>query len=663
MIDLGEIGYFLLILSFICALCQTLLPLLAFSSPFKHNKTWQFVAKLSSRFAFVQLLALTLSFLSLIWLFVISDFSYKIVFSHSHSLQPLLYKIAGTWGNHEGSMLLWVLVLSICGWVFGIFSEVQDTLKNITLAIQGFIGSCFLLFIILTSNPFTLLLPAAVEGNSLNPILQDPGLVFHPPMLYIGYVGLSIVFSMAIATLIEGKFHYDWARWIRRWVLFAWAFLTAGIALGSWWAYYELGWGGFWFWDPVENASFMPWLATTALLHSVIVSQKRGVLREWTLFLAILAFSFSLLGTFIVRSGLLTSVHSFANDPLRGVFILALIFVLAGGGFLLFAVRMNKLKSSATFAPISKEGALLVNNLLLSVSLLTVLVGTVYPLILESVTGERISVGPPFFNITFIPLFSCLLVLVGIGPMLAWRRADWFQAFLKLRIAIIFSLCGVLILLITFYERAPFSAFGMGLGIWIALSSITNLWFRIYNKQSKMRQNFLRILKLRPAIFGMFLAHFGVAIVTIGVTGTSLLTIDANVHMHIGDHIKFNNAIVRLRNIEHTNGANYQTSFVHLVYEYQDGRTVLLSPEKRLYISGHQTTEAAIHSNFWYDLYATTGNVSTDVDDKVLVSLLYKPLAPWLWLGGFMMVLGAIFALFDSNTPNTRVPNLLKEKP
>ena len=414
-----EIGHFALILALCVAVTQSAVPMIG---AHQNNRGWMAVAGPT---AVAQLGLLLISFFALMYAYVTSDFSVKNVAANSNSLKPMIYKISGVWGNHEGSMLLWVLILALFGAIVAGFGRnLPPGLKARTLAIQALVSVGFLLFIILTSNPFERLVPAPIDGRGLNPLLQDPGLALHPPILYAGYVGFSISFSFAVAALIEGKVDAAWARWVRPWTLLAWLFLTAGIALGSWWAYYELGWGGWWYWDPVENASFMPWLVGTALLHSAIVVEKRDALKSWTILLAILTFSLSLIGTFLVRSGVLTSVHAFATDPERGVFILLLLVIAIGGSLALYAWRAPQLQSGGLFQPISREGGLVLNNLLLTTSAATVFLGTLYPLFLEAFGGGKVSVGPPFFNATFIPLMVPLVIALGVGPLLPWKRAD-----------------------------------------------------------------------------------------------------------------------------------------------------------------------------------------------------------------------------------------------
>ncbi len=456
----------------------------------------------------IQLVLVYVAFAALTHAYLISDFSVRNVFENSHSAKPLLYKISGVWGNHEGSMLLWVFILASFGGAVAIFGDnLPPTLKARVLAVQGSIGFAFLLFIVVASNPFARLNPVPIEGNGLNPVLQDPALAFHPPFLYAGYVGLSVAFSFAIAALIDGKVDAAWARWVRPWTLAAWMFLTIGISMGSWWAYYELGWGGWWFWDPVENASFMPWLVATALLHSAIVVEKRNALKVWTVLLSILAFSLSLLGTFLVRSGVLTSVHAFAVDPARGIFILGILCFFIGGALTLFAWRAPALKAGGFFSPISREGGLVLNNLFLCAACASVLIGTLYPLALETVTGEKISVGPPYFNLTFGPIMLPLLLLVPIGALLSWKRADLFAVLQRLWAAAALAI-GLGVLVLVAIQRGPWLApLGMALGAWLIFGSLADLANRIALFRAPLASSLSRLIGLPRSSLGMTCAH------------------------------------------------------------------------------------------------------------------------------------------------------------
>src|SRR5688572_17814162 len=507
-----EIGHFALVLAFALALVQSLVPLTGARTGNDRMMAVGGPASLAC-FALVALAFVVLT-ISYAW----SDFSVANVWENSHSLKPMLYKITGAWGNHEGSMLLWVLILTLFGMFVALFGRnLPATLRANVLAVQGWIGAAFLLFILATSNPFARLSPAPIEGRDLNPILQDIGLAVHPPLLYLGYVGFSVCFSFAVAALIDGRIDAAWARWVRPWTLAAWLFLTGGIAMGSYWAYYELGWGGYWFWDPVENASFLPWLSGTALLHSAIVMEKRDALKVWTILLAILAFSLSLLGTFLVRSGVLTSVHTFASDPTRGVFILAILMLFIGGSLALFAWRAPMLKQGGLFAPVSREGALVLNNLFLTTACATVFVGTLYPLALEAVTGERISVGAPFFNLTFGPLFVPLLIAMPFGPLLAWKRGDLPGAAQRLLAAGGLGVLGLAVVYAAEEGHFSLAPFGIGLAIFVMTGAITDLAERIGVFRVPFATARARARGLPRSTWGTAIAHFGVGMTLFGI--------------------------------------------------------------------------------------------------------------------------------------------------
>ena len=497
-----EIGHFALIMAFVVAVLQMVIPLVG---SYRRDPVLMSVAVPTS---LVQFVLLTISFLALMYAFVISDFSVELVWKNSHSAKPMLYKISGVWGNHEGSMVLWVLILALFGSLVALFGRnLPLGLKANALSVQAAISVAFLLFILATSNPFIRLDQAPIDGRGLNPILQDPGLAFHPPFLYAGYVGFSMAFSFAVAALIEGRLDAAWARWVRPWTLVAWMCLTIGISMGSWWAYYELGWGGWWFWDPVENASFMPWLAGTALLHSALVMEKREALKIWTVLLAILTFSFSLLGTFLVRSGVLTSVHTFASDPERGVYILAIMVFFIGGSLVLYAWRAPQLRQGGLFAPISREGALVLNNLILTTAAATVLVGTLYPLVLEAVTGEKISVGAPFFNMTFGPIMLPLLIAMPFGPLLAWKRGDILAVTQRLYWVAALSFVAI-VASFAIAERGPWLApFGIGIGLWIIGGAVSEITFRSKLFRAPLGEVWRRARGLPRSAYGTMFAQ------------------------------------------------------------------------------------------------------------------------------------------------------------
>ncbi|MGB8016488.1 MAG: heme lyase CcmF/NrfE family subunit, partial [Pseudolabrys sp.] len=507
-----ELGHYALVLALGLGLIQSAAPVSA------ARGGDSVLMRVASSTALMQFAFVALSFLALTFCYVTSDFSVATVFENSHSQMPLIYKITSVWGNHEGSMLLWVLILSLFGALVAAFgSNLPATLKTHVLAVQSWIACAFYLFILLTSNPFLRLAPAPFEGRDLNPILQDPGLAIHPPLLYLGYVGFSIAFSFAIAALIEGRIDAAWARWVRPWTLAAWVFLTLGVAMGSYWAYYTLGWGGFWFWDPVENASLMPWLAGTALLHSAVVMEKRNALKIWTILLAILTFSLSLVGTFLVRSGVLTSVHTFATDPSRGVFILAILVLFIGGGLTLFAWRASTLKQGGLFAPISREGALVFNNLFLTTACLTVFVGTLYPLALEAVTDEKISVGAPFFNLTFGPLFVALMFVIPFGPLLAWKRGDLLGVAQRLMTAFVIGITAVAITFAIKGSHSILTPFGVGLALFVMLGALTDLVERTGLFRLPFATVCQRATGLPRSTWGTAIAHSGVAMSMLGI--------------------------------------------------------------------------------------------------------------------------------------------------
>nr|MBA3446935.1 heme lyase CcmF/NrfE family subunit [Pseudaminobacter sp.] len=547
-----ETGHFALILAFAMALVQSVVPL------FGARTGNERMMAVGGPVAMAGCALIALSFAALTMAYVQSDFSVLNVWENSHSQKPLIYKFTGTWGNHEGSMLLWVLILAFFGALVAFFgSNLPAALRANVLAVQGWIGSAFLLFILTTSNPFTRLVPAPLEGRDLNPILQDIGLAVHPPMLYLGYVGFSVCFSFAVAALIDGRIDAAWARWVRPWTLAAWLFLTGGIAMGSYWAYYELGWGGFWFWDPVENASFMPWLAGTALLHSAIVMERRSALKIWTLLLAILTFSLSLLGTFLVRSGVLTSVHAFATDPTRGVFILCILIVFIGGALALFALRAGKLTAGGVFHPISREGALVLNNLFLTTATATVLIGTLYPLIIEAVTGDKISVGAPFFNMTFGPLMAPLLAVVPFGPLLAWKRGDVFAVAQRLMAAFAGALLAVLVTFLFIDGASAFAALGAGLAFWLILGALTDLAVKSGFGNVSGPVMLRRLAGLPRSVFGTVLAHMGVGLTTLGIVGALSFGVEKITTLRPGETMEIANLTVRFQGLTPFQGPNY----------------------------------------------------------------------------------------------------------
>jgi cytochrome c-type biogenesis protein CcmF len=636
-----EIGHFSLVLALAVAAYQMLAPIWGAS---RNDAALMASGTLA---ALLQLILVALAFAVLTHAYLVSDFSVLNVAANSHSAKPIIYKIAGVWGNHEGSMLLWVLILALFGAAVALFgNNLPATLKARILSVQGSIGFAFLLFIVAASNPLTRLFPAPIEGNGLNPILQDPALAFHPPFLYAGYVGLSIAFSFAVAALIEGRVDAAWARWVRPWTLLSWAFLTIGIGMGSWWAYYELGWGGFWFWDPVENASFMPWLIATALLHSAIVVEKRGALKIWTILLAILAFSLSLVGTFLVRSGVLTSVHAFAVDPARGLFILLILAVFIGGSLALFALRAPALKAGGLFAATSREGGLVLNNLLLCTACAAVFIGTLYPLALESLTGEKISVGPPYFNLTFGPIVLPLLLLVPFGPMLTWKRADVLAAARRLWWAAAAALL-VTLLIFALTLRGPWLApVGLAIGLWLILGAFADVAQRIALGGVSVAAAWARFRGLPRSAFGTALAHGGLGVMVIGVLLLSLWKEEHIVSVRPGAEIPVAGYTVLFAGIEPLQGANFDGRQGRFTIQ-KNGRVVKdVVSEKRFFRPNNTpTTEVGLLQGIWGDVYVVLGD--SNGDGTHVVRATFNPAASLIWIGALIMFLGGLLSLTD----------------
>ena len=593
-----------------------------------------------------------LSFLALAHAYVVSDFSVANVAANSHSTKPLIYKISGVWGNHEGSMVLWVLILALFGAVVAAFGgNLPRSFKSITLSVQASIAVAFLLFIVTTSNPFLRLDPAPADGRGLNPILQDPALAFHPPFLYTGYVGFSMAFSFAIAALIEGRTTAAWARWVRPWTLLAWMCLTLGIAMGSWWAYYELGWGGWWFWDPVENASFMPWLAGTALLHSAIVMEKRDSLKVWTVLLAILTFSLSLMGTFLVRSGVLSSVHAFAVDPERGVFILAILGLFTGGGLALYALRASELRQGGVFAAISRESALVLNNILLTTACVTVLVGTLYPLALEAVTGEKISVGAPYFNMTFVPLMIPLLIALPFGPLLAWKRGDLRSAGETLLVSGLIAL-GVATVAFSIFQRGPWLAYpALAIGVFVIAGALAEVAYRIKLARAPAEESLRRLWSLPRSAAGGALAHLGVGVMTIGITMTSAFQAEKILVMKPGQSTEIAGFTLTFKGTTPVRGANFVEQRGVMEVRVGDRLVTTVYPAKRLYDSPPQpTSEAGIHTALTGDLYTVLGDAQPQAsggDGAFSVRLYFHPYVRWIWIGAVIMFVGGAASLSD----------------
>jgi len=596
--------------------------------------------------ALVQFLLIALAMGALMHAYAVSDFSVINVVENSHSAKPLLYKLSGVWGNHEGSMLLWVFMLGLCGAAVALFgTNLPPALRARVLAVQGMIGVGFLLFILLTSNPFLRAVPAPPDGQGLNPVLQDPGLAFHPPFLYLGYVGFSVAFSFAVAALIEGRVDAAWARWVRPWSLASWCALTIGVAMGSWWAYYTLGWGGWWFWDPVENASLMPWIVGTALIHSSIVVEKRDTLKSWTILLAIITFSLSLVGTFLVRSGVLTSVHAFATDPARGVFILLLLLVAIGGSLTLYAVRAPVLKGGGIFAPVSRESALVLNNLLLTCGAATVFIGTLYPLFLDAVGGPKISVGFPFFNETFVPLMVPLLLVVGPGSMLAWKRGDLLGALQRLWAA--FGLA-ILVMLAAFYAShggPVLAVLGLGLAAWVFGGAAVELAERLRLFRAPLADSLRRAINLPRAAWGMSFAHMGLAITVAGIAAAAFQTENIQV-LNPGEDMLLAGYTLHLASVERHPGPNYIYDDATVMVS-RDGRPIgVMHPQRRFFpLQQQTTTETAIRTNLLADLYVAVGD--PDPSGGWTIRAYYKPLVPWIWIGAVIMAFGGLVSLSD----------------
>ena len=636
-----EIGFFALCMALSLSIVQATLPLWGTATGDRR------LMSAASPLALWSFVAVLLAFLVLTANYVQSDFSVENVYMNSHSAKPLIYKISGVWGNHEGSMLLWLLILTLFSALIVVLGrDLPNTLRANVLAIQGWIATAFLLFVIFTSNPFQRLFPVPADGRDLNPLLQDIGLAIHPPMLYLGYVGFSVAFSFAVAALIEGKIDAVWARWVRPWTLIAWIFLTLGISMGSYWAYYELGWGGWWFWDPVENASLMPWLIGTALLHSTIVMEKREALKVWTVLLAILAFSLSLLGTFLVRSGVLTSVHSFASDPARGVFILLILMVFIGGSLALFAWRAPSLRQGGIFAPVSREGALVFNNLFLAASTGAVFVGTLYPLALETATGAKISVGPPFFNLTVGLLMLPLLLAMPFGPLLSWKRADLAGIAQRLMVAAGLAVLAAFLIAIFGYGGPVLAPLTIGLGVFVILGALVDLSERIALFKSPLNIAFARARGLRLSVWGTALAHLGIGVMVIGIASESAWNEERIIAMRPGDKVVIRGYDLTLDALTPETGPNYSDMVARFTLR-RDGEVLgTLDPRKRTYqVRQMPTTEAALYTRFFSQVYLSLGDL--DPSGSIAVRLYHKPLVLLIWIGTLIMSLGGGLSLAD----------------
>ena len=634
-----ELGHFALILALVLSLVQAVVPLVGAR---RNSMALMAVGRPAAQGQFFFIL---FSYVCLTWAFITSDFSVQLAASNSHAETPVMYKITGVWGNHEGSLLLWAMSLSLWTVAVTVFSRhLPDAFLARVLGVLGMVSAGFISFTLVTSNPFERLLPGVAEGRDLNPLLQDPGMIIHPPLLYMGYVGFSVAFAFAIAALMSGRLDAAWARWSRPWTTVAWVFLTAGIAVGSGWAYYELGWGGWWFWDPVENASFMPWLLGTALIHSLAVTEKRGAFRSWTVLLAIGAFSLSLLGTFLVRSGVITSVHAFATDPKRGLYILALLVIVIGCSLFLYAMRAPRLAGGGSFGFVSRETALLGNNVLLTVASASVLLGTLYPLFLDALNLGKISVGPPYFEAVFVPLMTPVVVLMMFGPFLRWKDDDLVAAVRKVAPAFIASVLigfGVAWAVDHVTWR---TVLGLALSAWVVLASIQLLVGRLKERAGASAGSRLR--SITASWWGMWLAHFGVGIFIIGVTLVGSLDQNLDVKMKEGQRAELAGYTFLFRGALDADGPNYDAAR-GIIELSRDGRALgTLTPEKRVYrAQGMPMTEASLDIGVFRDVYVSLGEQLPD--GAWIVSLYYKPFISWIWMGCLLMGLGGVFAASD----------------
>jgi cytochrome c-type biogenesis protein CcmF len=649
---IAELGHFALALALILAFAQMVLTL--YGAEARNARLMAAGPPLAAG----GLIAIAASFACLMYSYAINDTTVLNVVQNSHSAKPMLFKITGTWGNHEGSLLLWVMILALCSAaVAGFGRGLPTTLRARVLGVLGLVSVGFLLFIIKTSNPFERIWPPPPDGQGLNPILQDIGLAMHPPLLYLGYVGYAVTFAFAIAALIEGRVDAAWGRWVRPWSLAAWAFLTLGIALGSWWAYYELGWGGYWFWDPVENASLLPWLIGTALLHSAIVVEKREALKTWTVLLAIIAFGMSLLGTFLVRSGVLNSVHAFASDPERGMFILGLLVFYVGGAFLLFAWRAQAMVPTGIFAPVSREGAIVLNNLLVCSITAVVFVGTLWPMFADALFGAKVSVGPPFFNLATFPLVVPLLLAMAAGPLMPWKRAALWPVVQRLWWAAALGFAGFFLALLLTGQRV-LPAIGFAFAAWVIGAAIADIADRTALFRTNLSNSWARARGLPRAAWGAAIAHAGIGVVAAGIAGMGLAQ-ERLVAMAPGDVTSMAGYEWRLDGVRDVTGPNF-TARRATISVIRDGEVLhVMEPSRRWFPIGRQhTTEVSIRTNLLYDLYAVIGEEEA-ATGKAVIRIHHNPLAPWLWLGAAIMALGGGLSLADRrvrvSAPNRRV--------
>ncbi|MDX1432522.1 MAG: heme lyase CcmF/NrfE family subunit [Gammaproteobacteria bacterium] len=632
-----ELGHFALILALAVAITQGVVPLLG---AWRGNREWMALAAPAAR---AQFLFVLIAYACLTYAFVARDFSVAYVAQNSNAQLPLFYRISAVWGAHEGSMLLWSLILAVWSVAVSFASgTLPQAFRARVLSVMGLTSIGFLLFMLMTSNPFERLLPAPADGRDLNPLLQDPGMVIHPPMLYMGYVGLAVPFAFAVAALLGGRLDPAWTRWTRPWTTIAWVFLTAGITLGSWWAYNELGWGGWWFWDPVENASFMPWLVATALIHSLAVSEQRGAFKAWTVLLAIFGFSLSLLGTFLVRSGVLVSVHAFATDPERGVFILAFLALVIGGALTLYAWRAHAISGGGSFRLLSRETLLLINNVLLTVACATVLLGTMYPLIVDALGLGKISVGPPYFDAVFVPLMLPLVFVLGFGPLTRWKGDSAARIARVTRAALIASVVVAAALVLATAGFSPLLLAALAMALWTLASAVQGLVARVRSKPDSARG----VRALPRSFLGMTLAHAGVAVFIIGVAVTNTFSSERDVRLAPGASETLAGFQFRFDSVETTQGPNYRAQRAEVSVFEDDRLIATLHPEKRFYpIQAQPMTEAAVDVGFTRDLYVALGEGFDD--GSWAVRLYYKPLVRWIWLGPLLMALGGLLAASD----------------
>ncbi|MGH8547165.1 MAG: heme lyase CcmF/NrfE family subunit [Methylococcales bacterium] len=647
-----ELGHFALILAFSLALIQATLPIIG---AFKQIPGWIAVACPAAR---GQLFFSGVAFGCLAWSFIVNDFSVAYVANNSNSALPLVYRVSAVWGAHEGSLLLWALVLAFWTGAVTLFSKaIPEDMVARVLGVMGLVSVGFLLFMLLTSNPFERMIPVPLDGQDLNPLLQDPGLAIHPPMLYMGYVGFSVVFAFAIASMLSGQLDTAWARWSRPWTNVAWIFLTCGIALGSWWAYYELGWGGWWFWDPVENASFMPWLVGTALIHSLAVTEKRGSFKAWTVLLAIFAFSLSLLGTFLVRSGVLTSVHAFATDPARGLFILVFLSIVIGGSLLLYSIRAPHIRSTGQFELVSKDSALLINNVLLVVAATSVFLGTLYPLFIDALGMGKISVGLPYFNSVFVPLTAPLAVLVGFAALIRWKKDSLLRLCNETKILFAVSLVlGIAIPTLLMPDFSLKAAIGMVLAVWVAGSVV----YGVVQRASGQGSRWLRLKSVPRAFYGMSLAHLGVAVFITGITLTSNYSVENDVRIEPGEEIELSGYRFRLDEMRKFTGPNFVADEGVVSVSRNGERVALLKPQKRIYrVQRSPMTEAAIDAGLFRDLFVALGE-PLGKQGAWSVRIYHKPFIRWIWLGAIFMALGGLVAATDKRYRMARVPKAVE---